>query len=245
MERRRTRRHRHAAVHLVTLALSAALAARAAPAGAQVTPLPGRGGIAGSTVDWGALGAPFTPVPGSFSISAGGNLVTVSNATGTDMERRDQVPCQYWDGNFASCDRLLWTNSSPGTGPLAFAFSSPVTAFGTNIQADDPGPFTAFLTLYLGSSPLGTVVRSGVSDNAGDGSALFIGAGSTVPFDGAVLGLTSAVVDPGDFAIDGPTLGSTVPEPAPVALLGLGLAALGATRTRRRRAADRSPVRIP
>ena len=235
MARHRLRPSRRTAC-LTTLALAASLATSlpATPGAAQVTPLFGRGGISGITIDWGDLGGPYTAVPSGVVVATSANTVTVTNATGTDMERRDQLPCEFWDGGFSSCDRLLWTNSAPGTGPLEFAFASPVTAFGTNIQADDPGPFTAFLALYQSSALLGTVTRLGRWTNAGDGSALFIGAASTTPFDRAVLGLTSALVDPGDFAIDGPSFG-TVPEPASIALLGAGLASLGAVARQRRR----------
>src|SRR5690349_17706424 len=109
MARRRPRPPRRVA-RLSHLALAASLlppplaalgvlgAFAPAPAAAQVTLLTNRGYVSGTTVDWQVLGDPFTPVPGSFTLTLPGNTVDVTNATDTDMERRDQLPCDFWDG---------------------------------------------------------------------------------------------------------------------------------------------------
>ena len=238
------------------------------PAAGQIGGVTLRSLITGTTVDWGVLGPNGTIVPNGFTIPVGSINMTVTTATGGGMQRVDQMaapgaPCggvPVFNGSFSPCDRLLGTNpnfAGLGNGPLTFSLSQPVSAFGANIQATGVGLFTAHIRMYRGSTFVGGYKVDGGTSPSADGSALFIGMLTVSPstnFDRVVLGLDAASSALGDFAINGPAVGTpgaslppptTTPEPGSLTLLGTSLAALaGARSVRRRRSTGRRPLAL-
>jgi hypothetical protein len=203
---------------------------------------------ASDSVDWGKLGSAFTVVPNPFAItSTGGNTLTVSQLTGP-FERRDQgFPSGGWNGNFAPGDHLLWTRGNLGSsGPITLDFGSlGIFAAGAQIQPNmaDGSGFTARITaLDASGNVLGTFTETGVSNNAADNSAIFIGIGSdSTAISKLEFSLDAATSPLGDFAIN--QLAFAVPEPSSLALFAAGTLGLLAyamrARTRRRSSAGR------
>jgi len=192
-----------------------------------VTLVTSRSGLGGTdSINWGLLGNSFTSVPNPFVILSNGGLpVTVSQAGG-NFERRDEVNGS-WGGNFSPGDRLLWTDNFDvgGGGPITIDFgSSSLTSFGLQIQADFLGAFTAQLQVNDGSNS--TVTENGYSSGSDDGSAIFIGVSSSVPFSQIIISLLSANNNLDDFAVnqaDFIPAGSTpsAPEVPSVAIWGV------------------------
>jgi PEP-CTERM motif len=144
-----------------------------------------------------------------------------------------------WIGNFYGDETALWTNS-PGQGPLTILFNQGVPGAGTQIQADFYGPFTVEMTAYdLNLNVLGSFREDGVSNNMGDGSAIFLGVTDSTADIGAIsYSLVSCNGDCGDFAINELVIGpaaSPTPEPGTLALLGTGIVGLSGYLRRRLR----------
>jgi hypothetical protein len=220
------------------------------PATAQLVGVNARGGMTGTTLDWGVLGPTGTPVANGTTLPAGPIHMTVTTANGGGMQRLDQgdpaagncVAGPFWYGNFFPCERLL---DAFQNGPLTFTFDHLVSAFGLNVQPPYPGTYDATLHLFRGATPLGSYTVEGTSYAAPLGGALFVGelsSGAATDFDRVVLSVFQGGADIGAFAVDAPVLEaaavvptppSTVPEPTGLALLATGLLALGAARGRR------------
>ena len=227
---------------LSSLALGLALAQ---PLAAQVGTLD-PADVGGSQADLGLLGPSYTSVPSGAAIPVDGVTMTISSSTGQAMERRDNDPCAGWGGDFAGCEKLVWTGGT--TGPVTFAFDQMISGFGVDVMANYYGPFTASISVYRDAMLLGTFGGPGVADQV-NGTSLFLGMVATsaeTMFNQVVLSVPTATAHPQDFAFGGPmvnssALGTTVtPEPMSMALLGSGLLALGGVQLRRRRAAARA-----
>jgi hypothetical protein len=216
-------------LHVLAAAVAALVWVGAAQAD-TVVPITSRAGLA-DYVDWGSVGSVGTILSNPFDATSNGGIgVTVSQAGGS-FKRLDQSFVGGWWGNFADGDNLLWTL---GGGPLTITFATPVAAAGAQIQADIWDTFSGNLTgtAYnpLGQS-LGSFNFSGISTNAGDNSAPFIGIRD---LDGANIASITFNVLPtaGNFAINMLSIdagesqqGPAVPLPASslggLALLGL------------------------
>jgi hypothetical protein len=213
------------------------LAAAQAHAGIMLVTSPAALGP-NDSIDWGQLGADSTTLSSPQTVTSGGGLsATVSTTDPSGFVRRDQG--NTFVGNFTTGDHLLLNNSFSNF-PLTIAFASPVFGAGANIQLDLlQGAFTATIEAFDGNTSLGTFTEDGNSNQNADGSAIFIGVLDTnEEITSIVFGINNPPSFGGDFAINTlqlVTAPTAVPEPASLALLGLGVASLAGYAWRRRR----------
>ena len=175
-----------------------------------------------------ALGPDGTTVANSFNLTTAANKNVAGTLTGN--QGMLAVVGGSWSGasgDFTGNESLLWAYDNTagvnaGSGPVSFSFPS-VFGGGAAIQADDPGAFTASISVYDGGSLLASFTES--SDANGD--AIFIGALSTsADITRMVFDLTaSSAGDIHDFAIgtlsfqNAPSTGA--PEPGVGFLAGI------------------------
>jgi hypothetical protein len=227
-------------VRLLTVLVAIALAA-AFPLGANagvITDFTSRGAFPGNdSLDWGQLGPPFTVVAAPFSAtSVGGLTIHVTQPGNASFERRAEGT--GWLGIFTVGEHLLWNQDH--TGEMDFS-QTPIAGFGTAIQADDFGPYTATLSAFDGATLLGSLTVSGNNTALEDGTAPFAGITDSVPEITNIVITANVGGGAAGFAINSLSLLTVpvplpVPEPATWLLLSSALLGFGIVRRRNRNA---------
>jgi hypothetical protein len=211
-------------------------------------------------VDWGQFSAAqgngttnnSSVQNGSTMNTTASERVTATNGTSTGFTVFTNglagALSSHWNGDFANGTNVLFTNATS----ITLTFNGAITGFGIDAQTATAGAFGFTIQAYNASNTLlATAVNSGTSTGRGStsfGTAPFAGVTSTAG-DISYVTITATGPNTGSgFAIDtsliyhfanNQTSGgtTTTPEPGTLALLGAGLAALGAVRRRRNRAA--------
>ena len=173
------------------------------------------------------------------SITFPGAMVT---ATLTGAGKVKFVPgTSHSVGRYATSGEQFWqTGLDETTLSFGVEFSAPVAAFG--FYGVDIGDFggQVILTLTLDDVVVGAPINIGNTIGAPNGAVLYFGLIETLTFDAITFGNTEPRDDV--FAFDDMTVGSLeqveppnpIPEPASLALFGLGLGGVGFMRRRKK-----------
>ena len=159
--------------------------------------------------------------------------VTASNTEAFTIYQEHTSP---WEGNFTVGDVILgqqFSDIGSANDPVTLTFASPVYGAGFQVEPAYYGDFTVQLSVYDASNDLlGSDIFSGVSQNSGDGSAIFIGALDNFPEISYVT--VQMITEGGNPATAGLGIDTLflneVPEPASFALVALALSGLGTWR---------------
>lgn len=181
-----------------------------------------------------------TLMAGPITVNAGGNSATFSSAGTGNLYLFDSTGMNT---AFADNTPLLETYDStfPGSadGPLTISFAQGVQAFGLYGQGGSSTGTTTFTVNAFDGSNLLDAFNVGPADNNTDpGTSVFLGGLASGPDSVTKLVISSTSTEPGagDDAIYGPlSVGTAVPEPSSLALLGVGLLGLPLLARRARR----------
>lgn len=195
----------------------------------SITSLPALG--ANDLVNWsagpalGSSGAnPFTVV------SAAGVSVTLSQPSSTFVAF-EQSPPGGWFGHFPAATHIIYDQNP--SGPVTFTFSTPISGFGVTIDEALGGGYSGIISEYNGATLLGSFTTTNVNTGL-----MFLGVLDGSADITSVTVTAASMISPGNaFAfsnlnlVEGTSL-SSVPEPASVAtlLVGLGVLAVGRLR---------------
>jgi hypothetical protein len=193
----------------------------------NITNLPALG--ANDLVDWSlgpALGSggmnPFT------AQSTLGVTVTISEPSSTFVNFI-QNPPGGWFGNFPPGTNVIYDQNP--SGPVTFAFSSPVQGFGLSIDEALGGGYSGTISEYNGTMLLGSFTTArlssglmflGVLDGSSDITSVAVTAASSVSPGNAFAF--------GNLSLREETSTSTTPEPASIAIVLVGLGLFAAVR---------------
>lgn len=199
--------------------LLAALAPLAAAA--QVSALPGGASLTDGRYDFSTLARGAYV---SFSDRVGGAGFTASQLGTAADARLVRTSPEFYGPGFCWCDHLLFASGIPG---VRLDFDRPLQAIGLGAIGNITGGYTITLSLYAGSTLLGSTAAGGAAGWQGNTGVTFVGAQSATPFDRVEIGGPASGFAMNHFALGGV---SPVPEPVPAALLALGLAGLALRR---------------
>jgi hypothetical protein len=207
---------------------------------------------------WDQLGPSFTVLEGPqavTTVNGGGGVSVFSDGGKLSLDRQGSA----WSGNFSPQTPVI-TNFFD-QGKITITFADPVKGVGAQIQSGIYGAFHATMHINGGGPGGYTLLEDGVSTDAGDGSAIFLGLLSDVEditevtfevttddnnYLGGYFALGPLAI--ADYVLPGEGGGGTcggacpgtppsgAPEPVAWALMILGFGGAGAQlRTRRRR----------
>lgn len=183
-----------------------------------------------------AMAVPFTETPdagslvGSAQDVAGTNITSISGSTSANDGDYEDLFSFYWGGG------LFEAATDSRFGPTTTNFDTMLFLFdgaGTFIAADDDAGagLTSYIseTLAAGDYLLGISGYANEAENGTPTGFLFEGGSGTLAGWEEGGGTGAYTIGIGGRGIDG-----TVPEPAPLALLALGLTAFGLARRKRK-----------
>ncbi len=231
---------------ILTLTLAGvALSMGASPAKADILTFSSHGGLwtYNDEVYWNQLPANSSINNGTrIATHSQGIPLTISFGRGTPGTTFTQcgTECgagQDWAGDFLPGQHILGavTGSSSNNGNLILSFGQGIDGLGFVLEADYYGPFTAEVTLFDGSTDLGSFFEAGNSTFSPGSMESFLGIEDLTGAD--ITSVHIAAFDCGGEACsNGFAIGelllqtspqTSTPEPASLALIGSGIMALG------------------
>jgi hypothetical protein len=220
--------------------LMLALAGAAVPCAGHAGPIQlyNRSTLTSQTIAWSSYGAPGTMLSTPVSMDFGHEAVAINSSAGIAELRQQGTD---FAGNFNPGDALLSLPDGYKSDVFDLSFSgAPVLGLGAQIEpvSGYTGAFVGLMKLYSAANVLlGEISVSGDATRAGDGSAVFLGASSTIPIAYVAFfveeGNPNFPVE-GDLAINALSLREDVPEPASALLLAPLLPCLAWLRRRPR-----------
>ncbi len=183
-----------------------------------------------------------------FASAANATIVQLADPSGLSLSNNFENSVDNTDATFSSTSQALassFASSVTPSGiygisnnssiePLVGNLSSPTTAMGIWFGNDDFNlTFDAILEVFNGATSLGSIR---VQSNANDFADQFLGLSSTVAFDSFQVSYERPNAQGLYIYLDDLYLGESsapIPEPASLALLGLGLAGIGFSRKRK------------
>jgi hypothetical protein len=216
------RRHNNTLADVFGAAIGLLAIISTANAAGVITTYTSRGAFPGNdSLDWGQLGPPETTITAPFSAtSVGGLTINVTQPGNASFGRADEGI--DWTGNFNIGEHLLWNGDN--TGEMDFS-QEPIAGFGTASEPDASGPYTATLSAFAGTTPLGSITVSSPDSVAEDGTAPFAGiTDSVAEITRLVITVDAGGVFNDGFAIDSVSLATAaavpMPEPPTIAVIG-------------------------
>jgi len=196
-----------------------------------------RSTLTSQTIAWSSFGTPGTDLFTPVSMSFGAATLAIRSSAGIAELRQQGTD---FAGNFDQGDALLSLPDGYKSDVLDLKFSG-TAVYGLGAQIEPvsgyTGAFTGMMKLYgANNALLGEISVAGDATTAGDDSAVFLGARSTIP-----ISYVTFFVDEGnpffpvegDLAINELSLSETVPEPASALLLAPVLLAFAGLRRAR------------
>lgn len=180
---------------------------------------------ANDSLAWAQLGGDATILSSSFVATSSlglGTTVALAAANSLTSVVCAAAPCSWTGAGFAAGDTLIWTSDAAngGNGPLALTFAHGISGAGALIQADGPGPFTARIQAFNGTTLLGSFT---VASNS-NGDATYIGVSDQIApnITGVTFSLTNCNGRCTDFAVGTVAIASGPSFPLNLSLVGTG-----------------------
>ncbi|HEV2118394.1 MAG TPA: choice-of-anchor D domain-containing protein [Terriglobales bacterium] len=184
---------------------------------------------ANDSVAWSQLGADATVLSSGFVATSGLGMGVTAGLTAANSLTAvvcPATPCSWTGTGSSPGDTLIWTSDAGngGNGPLTLTFAQGVSGAGALIQADGPGPFTAQIQAFNGTTLLGSFTVA--SNSNGDATYLGVTDQTGSNITSVTFSLTSCTGVCTDFAVDTVGIASGPSFPLTVSLAGSGSGAV-------------------